>query len=129
MAMLFNTLAYATTQQQARVLFINPGFANKSFWQDVGDYAKAAAKTLNLDLTIRHADRNHFAMRQILSATLNKPTRPDYVIIVNEKLAADDLLPMLRDYPIYVQVILNDIDEQTKNIHRKRDVLARISPS
>jgi hypothetical protein len=127
--MLFNTLAYATTQQQARVLFINPGFANKSFWQDVGDYAKAAAKTLNLDLTIRHADRNHFAMRQILSATLNKPTRPDYVIIVNEKLAADDLLPMLRDYPIYVQVILNDIDEQTKNIHRKRDVLARISPS
>ncbi|WP_128080541.1 hypothetical protein [Salinivibrio socompensis] len=53
-------------------------------------------------------------MRQILSATLNKPTRPDYVIIVNEKLAADNLLPMLRNYPIYVQVILNDMDEQTK---------------
>lgn len=132
-AMLFNTLAYATTQQQARVLFINPGFANESFWQDVDDYAKAAAKALNLDLTIRHADRNHFAMRQILSATLNKPTRPDYVIIVNEKLAADDLLPMLRDYPIYVQVILNDIDEQTKmsiekDTHWQEYLLASIIP-
>ncbi len=124
---LFNTLALAAAQQPARVLFINPGFATESFWQDVDDYANAAAKALNLDLTIRHADRNHFAMRQILSATLNKPTRPDYVIIVNEKLAADNLLPMLRNYPIYVQVILNDMDEQTKKDIKTRYALARIS--
>ncbi|MPX89636.1 periplasmic sugar-binding domain protein [Salinivibrio sp. VYel1] len=111
--MMFSAHVHAE-QAQPRVLFINPGYATESFWQDVDEYANSAASALNIDLTIRHADRNHFAVRQILAATLSKPTHPDYIIIVNEKLAAKNLLPILRKYPIYVQLILNDVDQQTK---------------
>ncbi|WP_074214425.1 ABC transporter substrate-binding protein [Salinivibrio sp. ES.052] len=111
--MMINMIANAD-QSPTRVLFINPGYATESFWYDVDEYTNAAATALDIDLTIRHADRNHFVVRQILAATLSKPNHPDYIILVNEKLAAKKLLPILKRYPIYIQFILNDVDEQTK---------------
>lgn len=106
--------ASAYSEQPIRVLFINPGHASESFWQEVDQYSIAAADALGIELDIRHASRNHFAMRQILSARLNKRPLPNYVIIVNEKLAANHLFPILRQHPIYVQVILNDIDADVR---------------
>lgn len=106
--------APANAEQPVRVLFINPGHASESFWHEVDQYSMAAADALGIELDIRHASRNHFAMRQILSAKLNKLPLPNYVIIVNEKLAANHLFPILRQHPIYVQVILNDIDADVR---------------
>ncbi|MFV0594970.1 ABC transporter substrate-binding protein [Shewanella sp.] len=92
------------------VAFFNPGAATDSFWGDVDKLMEVAATQLDINLKIIHSDRNHFKMITQLEVLLNSSSPvPTHIILVNEKQSAIKMLQMLYRYPIYVQLILNDI--------------------
>lgn len=92
------------------VVFFNPGAVTDSFWGDVDKLMQVASSKLDINLQIIHSDRNHFKMIAQLETLLKShPSLPTHIILVNEKQSAIKMLQMLYQYPIYVQLILNDI--------------------
>lgn len=96
------------------VLFINPGRSGEIFWEMVSDFMEAAAKDLDINLTILSAERDHLLMAKLArnAATAKQP--PDYMLLVNEKRAAAKILPEL---PQTIKVILlnNGLSKDEKN--------------
>jgi len=75
------------------VVFINPGKSDPSdptggFWLEVSAFMQAAADDLGVDLEIVYAERNHVLMHKKAEEILNRKHLPDYLVVVNEKLAA-----------------------------------------
>ncbi|MFB2643543.1 ABC transporter substrate-binding protein [Shewanella bicestrii] len=109
---LFIGLLCSTSPAWAKleVAFFNPGAATDSFWGDVDKLMQVAATQLDINLQITHSDRNHFKMINQLEVLLSSTSSiPSHIILVNEKQSAIKMLQLLYHYPIYVQLILNDI--------------------
>ncbi|MGB0553280.1 MAG: ABC transporter substrate-binding protein [Alphaproteobacteria bacterium] len=85
------------------VLFINPGRSGEIFWEMVSEFMKAAAKDLDINLTILSAERDHLLMAKLARNAATAKPPPDYMLLVNEKRAAAKLLPEL---PQTIKVIL-----------------------
>lgn len=102
----FTPNAHATN---IRVLFVNPGFANESFWGDVDSYALAAADRLNLTLDIIHGNRDPELTRQKLLLCINSDKKPDFVVLVNEGNSGNMLLDVLDNSNALVTFALNDL--------------------
>ncbi|MFC5077141.1 D-allose-binding periplasmic protein precursor [Vibrio thalassae] len=102
----------------ARVLFVNPGFADESFWGDVdGDvdgYAVAAAQSLEITLEIIHGNRDPILTQQLLAARVQTSPKPDYVILVNQKYRGLALLDSLSESDCFVTFVLNDLESSQK---------------
>lgn len=98
-------------QANTRVAFFSPGSVTDSFWADVDNVMSVAAHKLAIDLTVAHADRDHFKMISQLDDVLkdDKAQLPRFVMRVNEKQSAMKMLQMLSTQPIYVQLVFNDI--------------------
>ncbi|GLT16539.1 sugar ABC transporter substrate-binding protein [Vibrio zhanjiangensis] len=72
------------------VVFINPGqsdsnHATGGFWSSVTRFMKAASDDLNIDLEVLYAERNHFRLSKLVREIGERETKPDYIILVNEK--------------------------------------------
>ena len=96
------------------VLFINPGRSGEIFWEMVSDFMEAAAKDLDINLTILSAERDHLLMAKLATNAAISKQPPDYMLLVNEKRAAAKLLPEL---PQNIKVILlnNGLSKDEKN--------------
>jgi ABC-type sugar transport system substrate-binding protein len=86
-----------TGTKRIRVTFINPGISNANdptgeYWLRVSAAMEAAAAQLNIDLEVIHSERDHLRMQQQARDVAKRSTRPDYLIVVNEKLAADEMV-------------------------------------
>ncbi|MFO6425459.1 ABC transporter substrate-binding protein [Motilimonas sp. KMU-193] len=110
--------ASATTvpDQQPKVLFINPGHADESFWQDVDLFMQEAARQLEIDLTIYHTERNPYLMIKKVQELIQQHQVPDYLVLVNEDNAAKRMINMLNNYPVRIILILNDLNNETKQV-------------
>lgn len=116
------------------MVFLNPGKADESFWYDVDLYAEAAAKRLGIQLRTFHAQRNHYSMIKHLEEMINQQRLPDYLMLVNEKNALPRMLTLLEGLPVYVVVLLNDIDLQqqqlrSQNPHWQKYLLSCLVPN
>lgn len=96
-----------------KVVFVNPGYENEnptgSFWSNVTRFMDAAANDLDIELVTIYTQRNH-----ILMANLNKEIiahSPDYVILVNEKGIAFNLVKQISAHDIPVFMLLNNINQ------------------
>lgn len=109
--LLFGLSVSFALQANTRVAFFNPGSVTDSFWADVDNVMSVASEKLAIDLTVTHADRDHFKMISQLDEALkgSKEQLPRFVMIVNEKQSAMKMLQMLSTYPIYVQLVFNDV--------------------
>jgi ABC-type sugar transport system substrate-binding protein len=96
------------------VLFINPGRSGEVFWEMVSEFMEAAAKDLDINLTILSAERDHLLMAKLARDAAAAKQPPDYLILVNEKRAAVKLLPEL---PQSIKVIFlnNGLSLDEKN--------------
>lgn len=127
-------LSFSVSAAKLDVVFFNPGAAEDSFWGDVDKLMLFASTKLDINLNIIHSDRNHFKMiTQFAELLDNSPSLPHYVILVNEKQSALKMLQLLYPYPIYVQLILNDIsigerDSLLKDPHWQKYLLPAIIP-
>lgn len=91
LALLPCPVASAATQGPS-VLFVNPGAQGENFWDMLSASMAAAARDLGLELRIETAERDHLAMVELARAAARGPRPPDYIVLVNEKLAAARLL-------------------------------------
>ncbi len=119
---------------KASVVFINPGKAEESFWQDVDLFANAAAKRLALDYRTFHGERNHYSMIKHIEWMINNQRLPDYLMLVNEKQALPRMLSLLEGQPVYVLVLLNDVSVEQQqlrnnNPHWQHYLLSCIVPN
>ncbi|MCY9853115.1 ABC transporter substrate-binding protein [Vibrio mediterranei] len=108
----------ANQNMTTRVLFVNPGFADESFWGDVDGYAQAAASSLGLTLEILHGNRDHILTQQLLAKRMQVLPKPDYVVLVNEKSNGLALLNMLSESNCFVSFVLNDLSPSSKQTLR-----------
>lgn len=95
------------------VLFVNPGFADRSLWTAVADTMRAAADDLGFTVTVVGADRDRPLMlqrgREALAAG-----RYDFAILVNDRQRAVDLLLEADRREIPTLMLLNGLTRQQR---------------
>lgn len=120
------TSAATGETRRLQVTFINPGISDAdnptgTFWLSVSAFMQAAAVDLDIDLEIIYAERNHVLMREQAQAVAARATPPDVVIVVNEKLAAAEMVKTLDKAGIKVFILLNTfVDDQIGEMGRPR---------
>ena len=87
----------ASAEKKIKVTFINPGISDINnptgeFWLSVSAFMQAAAENLNIDLEVIYSERNHVLMQQQAMEVASRTAHPDYLIVVNEKLAAGKMV-------------------------------------
>ena len=120
-------LSSAGAAETMRVTFINPGISDPNnptggFWLSVSAFMQAAAEDLNIDLEIIYAERNHILMKQQASEVARRAHPPDYLIVVNEKLAAGEMIEIAAQAGIKTFMINNIfVGEQAKQYGAPRE--------
>ena len=97
MSTLFCLIMPASAEKKIKVTFINPGISDINnptgeFWLSVSAFMQAAAENLNIDLEVIYSERNHVLMQQQAMEVASRTAHPDYLIVVNEKLAAGKMV-------------------------------------
>lgn len=109
-----------------KVTFINPGISNPNdptggFWTSVTEFMKPAAAQLNIDLEVLYAERDHLRMQQLAREVADRPVRPDYLLVVNEKQAADEMIKTADRVGLKVFLMQNNfLGQQAKEMGRPR---------
>lgn len=91
-----------------KVSFINPGKEGERFWDMVTQTMQAAARDLDIELTVRYAQRNRIRMQQLGREVLNQPELPDYLVVVNEEQSAESTVQLADEKGVPVLLLLND---------------------
>lgn len=96
-----------------KVVFINPGNAEHNntgdFWSNVTLFMSAAASDLNIELVTIYSNRNHIFMKSLADKVIDE--KPEFVILVNEKGQALDLIKKITSAAIPIFSLLNRISE------------------
>lgn len=112
-----------------RVVFLNPGEqverATGRHWQLVSRFMTATAARFGMQLEVLYAERDHLLMLRQAEAVAARSDPPDYVVIVNEKMAAQPMLRILARSPAKVLLIHNDLtDAQRAQTGNERGAIA-----
>lgn len=115
---------FAKNNKKINVTFINPGISKINnptggFWINVSNFMKAAANDLNINLEILYSERNFVKMIKLGEQVVSRKIKPDYLILVNEKAAAKNILIKANNNGIKTFLILNDLTEKQKNFTGK----------
>ena len=110
----FSVASYSQAEKPS-VLFINPGKTGEVFWDMVSNFMMAAAHDLNLDAKIVYAERDHLKMIDLAKEAVQSDSPPNYMILVNEKLAAGR---MLDEIPPSIKIVLLNNTLSVEQINR-----------
>src|SRR3989338_3646774 len=92
------------------VVFLNPGKADEKFWLSVSQFMAAAADSLDIELEVLYAGRDATRMVEKARRVATRATRPDYMVAVNEKQVATEILRLTRNSGIKVFLINNTLN-------------------
>jgi ABC-type sugar transport system substrate-binding protein len=99
----------------ARIVFLNPGESVEhdtgQHWQLVSRFMAATARRFGMELEVLYAERDHLLMVRQAESVAARAEAPDYVVIVNEKMAAPHMLQMLARSSAKVLLIHNDLTD------------------
>lgn len=113
-----------------RVIFINPGYENNNptgpFWANFSQFMQTSAHQLELDLTIHYAGRDHLLMKRLILQSIK--LKPDYLLLVNEKGAADAFMTQLDQTQIKVMFLLNEPSKDI-TVEQHQSWLANVIPN
>jgi ABC-type sugar transport system substrate-binding protein len=88
----------------------------------VSQYMIAAANLLGMQIEVIYAERDHLLMLRQAEELARRSEPPDYIMIVNEKLAAQQMLMMLASSHAKVFLFHNDLTpEQRRQIGNERE--------
>jgi ABC-type sugar transport system substrate-binding protein len=120
---LFFSVAKAETSatDSIKVIFLNPGISYPNdptggFWLSVSAFMKAAAEDFNIDLEIIYAERDHLLMREQGEAVVKRKKKPDFLIVVNEKQAADHIVKAADAAVVKTFMLLNTFEGRQKEL-------------
>lgn len=102
------------SRSSATVTFVNPGIPGERFWDTVILTMQAAARDLNLELEVLHANRKHSSMRNLIEQTLERDTPPDYLVLVNDSNIATRMLPAIEASPCKVLMIIHGVEDSLR---------------
>lgn len=95
LGLLLMTLLPAVVHAAAfSVTFINPGRSEEPYWRGVTRFMQPVAQQLDIKLEVLYAERDYLKMIELARQVTQRPNKPDYLMIVNEKLAAGEMLKM-----------------------------------
>jgi ABC-type sugar transport system substrate-binding protein len=102
----------SSASERIQVTFINPGISDPNdptgtYWLSVSSFMQAAAESLGMDLEIIYSERDHLKMQQQARDVAARSDPPDYLVVVNEKQAADEMVKVADKAGIKVFVMLN----------------------
>lgn len=117
---------FAQPRRPARIVFLNPGEpverGTGPYWRLVAQYMRAAATQLGMSLEVLWADRDHLLMQRQAELVAQRPEAPDYIVLVNTKMAALPMLKTLMRTPARLFVMHNDLTaEQRREIGNERE--------
>ncbi|MGY3174284.1 ABC-type sugar transport system substrate-binding protein [Pseudomonas sp. TE12234] len=93
--------------QAESVLFLNPGTPREVFWTSYSQFMQAAADDLRIDLRIVYSDRtSEITIGQAREALLG-PSRPDYLVFVNEENVAPEILRLAKGSGVKLFMVNN----------------------
>lgn len=82
----------------------------------------AAARDLDIQLEVIYAERDHVQMLKLANTIAQRPHKPDYLIIVNEKLATGEMLRVADQAGIKTFLLLNKFEaEQAREFGKPRE--------
>lgn len=105
--LLFSML-FSSASLGMSVTFLNPGKQGERFWDMVTETMQAAAEDFQIDLEVIYAERNRVRMTQLGVAVTQRDSPPDYLILVNEEQAAEQILLAASRKQIRTLMLLND---------------------
>lgn len=88
---------FSTSARAASVLFLNPGSTQEAFWVSYSQFMQAAARDLGIDLQILYSQRQPELTLAQARLALQGPTRPDYLVFVNEQYVAPQILRLAQN--------------------------------
>lgn len=104
------------------VVFINPGRSEEPFWRSVTRFMQPAAQQLDIGLEVKYAERDHLKMIELVREAVTRKKKPDYLLIVNEKLAAGEMMKLAEQAGVKTLTVLNTFeDEQAKEFGKPRE--------
>ncbi len=106
----FFSLTALAHHKPIQAIFLNPGFATESFWQDVDNYMQAAARQLDVELTIYHGNRDVELILKLGETIARNATPNQYVFLVNEKNTGQRLYDLISETRAKTFFVLNDLD-------------------
>ena len=87
----------ASSKAPASVVFLNPGFSDEPFWVGYSDFMQAAADDLGMHLQVIYGERDSQEMLRKARDLLSAAKQPDYVLFVNERNTAPELLRLFEN--------------------------------
>jgi ABC-type sugar transport system substrate-binding protein len=109
-----------------RVVFLDPGsptpVPSGPMPRAAVDFMTIAAAQLGVELEVLHARDDHLQMIRHAQAVAARAEVPDYVVLVNDKLAAPAMFEALAPSPALLFVIHSDVtDEQRRDTGNERE--------
>lgn len=86
------SLPFWTVAQATSVVFLNPGNSTETFWVSYSHFMQAAARSLDMDLSILYAERDPQKTLEQARELFQSAQKPDYLILVNEQYIAPQIL-------------------------------------
>lgn len=96
----FNVAAQLAAAADLNVVFINPGRSDEPFWRSATRFMQPAAQQLDMHLEVLYAERDHLKMIELARQVTQRSKKPDYLILVNEKLAGGQMMKMAEEAKI-----------------------------
>lgn len=93
------------------VVFINPGRSEEPFWRSTTRFMQPAAQQLDIRLEVLYAERDHLKMIDLVKQVGERSKKPDYLMIVNEKLAGGEMLKAADQAGIKTLLVFSKFDE------------------
>lgn len=98
---------FGATAHAASVVFLNPGTSTETFWVNYAQFMQAAAKDLGLNLHVLYSERDPRNTLAQAREALQGSERPDYLVLVNERYVAPQILRMAQGSPVKLLIVNN----------------------
>lgn len=80
-------ITFSLWAEPTHVTFINPGGKGDPFFQKLTDFMTLAAEDVDIELEVLYCERNHIQIEHEIQNLLKHQTKPDYLLVINEKNA------------------------------------------
>ncbi|MDP1614056.1 MAG: ABC transporter substrate-binding protein [Sulfuritalea sp.] len=97
------------------VVFLNPGKSDEKFWLSVSQFMAAAGDSLGIELEVLYAERDATRMIGNARRVVARTRRPDYLVAVNEKQVAAEILRLTMGSGIKVFLINNTLNREERS--------------
>lgn len=125
----FSNVRAAPVPHEPHIVFLNPGEpvdrGKGMFWPLTARLMSVAAKSFGMNLEVLYAERDHLLMLRQAKSVALRAERPDYVVMVNEKQTAEEMLRLFAGTSTKVILIHNDMTtEQRHEIGNEREKMS-----